>query len=240
MSNEQIVLVTGSSKGIGLSIARKFKEEKWAVIQNSRNEISKASLIGDTCIFADVTKSDEVIILMKQIKNTYGHLDAIVCNVGSGKNLNSSNSQERWDYFIKVNLFSATNIVDQALPLLENSSVTVISSICGNSAIDGAPVEYSTAKAALNQYIKVMAKKYAEKEIRFNSVSPGNVIFDGSQWEEKLKSDKKNTNDYIKQNVPMGKFIEPQDVAEMVYYLSSNNSRFITGQNFVIDGGQSL
>ena len=240
MSNEQIVLVTGSSKGIGLSIARKFKKEKWAVIQNSRNEISKDSLIGDTCIFADVTKSDEVIILMKQIKNTYGHLDAIVCNVGSGKNLNSSNSQERWDYFIKVNLFSATNIVDQALPLLENSSVTVISSICGNSVIDGAPVEYSTAKAALNQYIKVMAKKYAEREIRFNSVSPGNVIFDGSQWEEKLKSDKKNTNDYIKQNVPMGKFIEPQDVAEMVYNLSSNNSRFITGQNFVIDGGQSL
>ena len=240
MSNEQIVLVTGSSKGIGLSIARKFKEEKWAVIQNSRNEISKDSLIGDTCIFADVTKSDEVISLMKQIKDTYGHLDAIVCNVGSGKNLDSSNSQERWDYFIKVNLFSATNIVDQALPLLENSSVTVISSICGNSAIDGAPVEYSTAKAALNQYIKVMAKKYAEKEIRFNSVSPGNVIFDGSQWEEKLKSDKKNTNDYIKQNVPMGKFIEPQDVAEMVYYLSSNNSRIITGQNFIIDGGQSL
>ena len=240
MSNEQIVLVTGSSKGIGLSIARKFKKEKWAVIQNSRNKISKDSLIGDTCIFADVTKSDEVISLMKQIKDTYGHLDAIVCNVGSGKNLDSSNSQERWDYFIKVNLFSATNIVDQALPLLENSSVTVISSICGNSVIDGAPVEYSTAKAALNQYIKVMAKKYAEKEIRFNSVSPGNVIFDGSQWEEKLKSDKKNTNDYIKQNVPMGKFIEPQDVAEMVYYLSSNNSRFITGQNFVIDGGQSL
>jgi 3-oxoacyl-[acyl-carrier protein] reductase len=240
MSNEQIVLVTGSSKGIGLSIARKFKKEKWAVIQNSRNEISKDFLIGDTCIFADVTKSDEVISLMKQIKDTYGHLDAIVCNVGSGKNIDSSNSQERWNYFIKVNLFSATNIVDHALPLLENSSVTVISSICGNSAINGAPVEYSTAKAALNQYVKVMAKKYAEKEIRFNAVSPGNVIFDGSQWEEKLKSDEKNTNDYIKKNVPMGKFIEPQDVAEMVYYLSSNNNRYITGQNFIIDGGQSL
>ena len=240
MSNDHIVLVTGSSKGIGLSIARKFKKEKWAVIQNSRNEISKDFLIGDTVIFADVTKSDEIISLMKQIKDTYGHLDAIVCNVGSGKNIDSSNSQERWNYFIKVNLFSATNIVDHALPLLENSSVTVISSICGNSAINGAPVEYSTAKAALNQYVKVMAKKYAEKEIRFNAVSPGNVIFDGSQWEEKLKSDEKNTNDYIKKNVPMGKFIEPQDVAEMVYYLSSNNNRYITGQNFIIDGGQSL
>ena len=240
MNNKQVALVTGSSKGIGLSIVKKFKEEKWDVIQNSRNIISKDSLIGDSFILADVTKSDEVANLIRQIKDTYGHLDALVCNVGSGKNIDSSNSQARWDHFIEINLLSASIIIEQALPLLNNSSVTVISSICGNSVIDGAPVEYSTAKAALNQYIKVMAKKYAEKEIRFNSVSPGNVIFDGSQWEEKLKSDEKNTNNYIKQNVPMGKFIEPQDIAEMIYYLSSAKSRFITGQNFTIDGGQSL
>jgi 3-oxoacyl-[acyl-carrier protein] reductase len=240
MNNKQIVLVTGSSKGLGLSIAKKFKEEKWVVIQNSRNEISKDSLIGDTSIISDVSKLDEAISLIKQIKNTYGHLDALVCNVGSGKNIDSDNSHERWNHFIKMNLLSASIIIEQALPLLNNSSVTVISSICGNSVVDGAPIEYSTAKAALNQYIRVMGKKYAEKEIRFNSVSPGNVIFDGSQWDEKLKSDEKNTINYIKQNVPMGKFIEPQDISEMVYYLSSINSRFITGQNFVIDGGQSL
>lgn len=240
MNSKQIVLVTGSSKGIGLSIAKKFKEAKWVVIQNSRNEISKDSLIGDTSIISDVSKLDEAMSLIKQIKSTYGHLDALVCNVGSGKNIDSDNSQERWNHFIKMNLLSASIIIEQALPLLNNSSVTVISSICGNSVVDGAPIEYSTAKAALNQYIRVMGKKYAEKEIRFNSVSPGNVIFDGSQWDEKLKSDEKNTTNYIKQNVPMGKFIEPQDISEMVYYLSSINSRFITGQNFVIDGGQSL
>ena len=240
MNNQQIVLVTGSSKGIGLSIAKKFKEAKWVVIQNSRNRILEDSLIGDTSIIADVTKLNEVSNLVEQIKNTYGHLDAVVCNVGSGKNLESSNSQERWDHFIKVNLFAASNVIDEALPLLKNSSVTVISSICGNSVIDGAPVEYSTAKAALNQYIKVMAKKYAKSEIRFNSISPGNVMFDGSQWAEKLKSDEKNTINYIREKVPMGKFIEPQDIAEMAYYLSSIKSRFITGQNFVIDGGQSL
>ena len=240
MSKKQTVLVTGSSKGIGAAIAKKFKEYDWVVIQNSRNRILEDSLIGDTSIIADVTKLNEVSNLVEQIKSTYGHLDAVVCNVGSGKNLESSNSQERWDHFIKVNLFSASNVIDKALPLLNNSSVTVISSICGNSVIDGAPVEYSTAKAALNQYIKVMAMKYAKNEIRFNSVSPGNVIFDGSQWAEKLKLDEKNTTSYIREKVPMGKFIEPQDIAEMAYYLSSIKSRFITGQNFVIDGGQSL
>lgn len=240
MNNKQIVLVTGSSKGIGAAIAKKFKDSNWVVIQNSRTIISEESLIGDTSITADVTRSDEVTSLVKQIQNTYGHLDALVCNVGSGKNIDSSDSEERWNHFIKMNLLSASNIIEQALPLLDHSSVTVISSICGNSVVDGAPIEYSTAKAALNQYIRVMGKKYAEKEIRFNSVSPGNVIFDGSQWGEKLKSDEKNTTNYIEQNVPMGKFIEPQDISEMVYYLSSINSRFITGQNFVIDGGQSL
>jgi 3-oxoacyl-[acyl-carrier protein] reductase len=240
MNNKQIVLVTGSSKGIGAAIAKKFMDSNWVVIQNSRTIIPEESLIGDTSITADVTKSDEVTSLVKQIKDTYGHLDALVCNVGSGKNIDSSDSEERWNHFIKMNLLSASNIIEQALSLLDHSSVTVISSICGNSVVDGAPIEYSTAKAALNQYIRVMGKKYAEKEIRFNLVSPGNVIFDGSQWDEKLKSDEKNTTNYIKQNVPMGKFIEPQDISEMVYYLSSINSRFITGQNFVIDGGQSL
>ena len=240
MNNEQIVLVTGSSKGIGLSIARKFKEAKWVVIQNSRNEIPEDSLIGDISIIADVTKPDEVISLIKNIKGIYGHLDALVCNVGSGKNIKTNSTQERWDHFIKMNLFSVSNVIDHALPLLNYSSVTVISSICADTVIDGAPVEYSTAKAALNQYIKVMAKKYAKSEIRFNSLSPGNVIFDGSQWAEKLKLDEKNTMNYIREKVPMGKFIEPQDIAEMAYYLSSIKSRFITGQNFVIDGGQSL
>ena len=79
-----------------------------------------------------------------------------------------------------------------------------------------------------------------KSEIRFNSISPGNVMFAGSQWAEKLKLDEKNTINYIREKVPMGKFIEPQDIAEMAYYLSSIKSRFITGQNFVIDGGQSL
>lgn len=240
MSSKQVVLVTGSSKGIGASIAKKFKDSNWVVIQNSRNKISGESLIGDSSIIADVSKSDEVSGLVKQIKDTYGHLDALVCNVGSGKNIDSINSKERWEHFIKMNLYSASNIIEQSISLLKNSSVTVISSICGNSVVDGAPIEYSTTKAALNQYIKVMAKKYAKNEIRFNSVSPGNVIFEGSPWEEKSKLDAESITRYIKENVPLGKFIEPQDISEMVYYLSTTRSRFITGQNIVIDGGQSL
>jgi 3-oxoacyl-[acyl-carrier protein] reductase len=240
MNENKIVLVTGSSKGIGLSIAKKFKESKWIVIQNSRNDISKDSYIGDAFIRSDVTKIDEAIVLVNEIKIKYGRLDALVCNVGSGKDLKSNNSQERWSHFLGSNLLSASNVISPALSMLENSSVTVISSICGNSVIENAPIEYSVSKAALNQYIRVMAKKYAHKEIRFNSVSPGNVIFDGSSWDDRLKMDEKGTTKYIKENVPIGKFIETQDIAEMVYFISSRKCKLITGQNIVIDGGQSL
>ena len=132
MSNKQVVLVTGSSKGIGASIAKKFKDSNWVVIQNSRNKISGESLIGDSSIIADVTKSDEVTSLVKQIRDTYGHLDALVCNVGSGKNIDSSDPEVRWKHFIKMNLLSASNIIEQALPLLDHSSVTVISSLPPN------------------------------------------------------------------------------------------------------------
>lgn len=239
MNKQKIVLVTGSSKGIGLAIAKRFNEAKWLVIQNSRNYVADAQ-IGETLIKADVTKIDQVISLLNQIKVKYGRLDAIVCNVGSGKNLDSCNPQERWSHFLEKNLLSAVIVVDNALSLFKISSITLISSVCGNSVVLDAPVEYSTAKAALNQYVKVMAKKHAQSQIRINLVSPGNVIFNGSIWDEKLKLDDINTIDYIKRNVPMGKFIETQDITEMVYYLASDKNRFITGQNIIIDGGQSL
>jgi len=240
MNSKQTVLVTGSSSGIGLSIAEEFKNNDWTVIQNSRHDISKRYFVGDTHIKADVTKIKDVYSLIDQVKKKYGHLNALVCNIGSGNNLENDNSRERWEHFLENNLLSATNLIDYALPLLEKSSVTVISSICGSIVIDGAPIEYSVSKSALNHYIKVMAKKYARKDITFNSVSPGNVLFEGSSWSKKIKKNKKEIDKYMKDHVPMGKFIEPKDIAEMVHFLASDKNRFITGQNIIIDGGQSL
>lgn len=240
MNNKKIVLVTGSSRGIGLAVAEKFSNHGWFVIQNSRNKLSQDSFQGNAFLRGDITKLDDVTSLVHHIKEEFGTIDALICNVGIGQNQDFGDIQERWNHFLTMNLYSATTIIELLLPILNNSSVTVISSICGSSVIETAPVEYSVAKAALNQYVRVMAKKYAKERIRFNSISPGNVLFDGSLWQEKLRLNEKDTVEYIKRNVPLGEFIEPQDIAEMAFYLSSNNSRYITGQNIIIDGGQSL
>jgi NAD(P)-dependent dehydrogenase (short-subunit alcohol dehydrogenase family) len=85
-----------------------------------------------------------------------------------------------------------------------------------------------------------MAVKYGSDGIRFNSVSPGNVIFDNSTWHNKFKNNEERVRKYIKDYVPMGVFIEPEDVAEAVLFLASDKSRFTTGVVLNVDGGQSL
>ena len=103
-----------------------------------------------------------------------------------------------------------------------------------------APVEYSVAKTALNAYIKLMAMKYGEVGVRFNAVSPGNVIFENSTWEKKIKLDPIAVENYINQNVPLKDFINPEEVAAAVSFLSSLDSKSTTGTILTIDGGQSL
>ena len=83
-----------------------------------------------------------------------------------------------------------------------------------------------------------MSKLIAKNNIRINSISPGNILFPDSTWDIKLKNNKKQTTDYIENNVPLQKFGKPENISNLVLFLSSNLSDFTTGSNFVLDGGQ--
>ena len=191
----------------------------------------------------DVTNYKTCLDIIETIKLEYGRLDVLVCNVGDGADLDSDNStDERWSHFLSSNLLSTTFLVDAAISILIKSkgNVVAVSSICGSTLVKGAPIEYSAAKAALNMYIKLMALKHGENSIRFNAVSPGNVMFEGSTWHSKIKKNKEFVNKYISENVPMGVFIEPEAVAEAILFLANDRSKFTTGVVLDIDGGQSL
>ena len=239
----KVVLISGSTSGIGKTVTARFVDEGYTVIQNSRNEIAISDLLGAKHIQGDVTNYKICLEIIESIKVEYGRLDVLVCNVGKGADLDSNIlSEERWSYFLSNNLLSTTFLVESALPLLIKSkgNVVAISSICGSSFIKGAPVEYSVAKAALNMYIKSMAFKYANNGIRFNVVSPGNVLFEGSTWHNKIKNNEELVTKFISENVPMGVFIEPEAIADAVLFLASDSSNFTTGVELNIDGGQSL
>jgi 3-oxoacyl-[acyl-carrier protein] reductase len=153
----KVVLISGSTSGIGKAVTARFVDDGYTVIQNSRNEIDISNLLGAKHIQGDVTNYKICLEIIESIKAEYGRLDVLVCNVGKGADLDSNIlSEERWSYFLSNNLLSTTFLIESALPLLIKSkgNVVAISSICGSSFIKGAPVEYSVAKAALNMYIK--------------------------------------------------------------------------------------
>ena len=141
---------------------------------------------------------------------------------------------------LSLNLFSTTNIIDTFLPIMQAGKIVVISSICGSDLISDAPIEYSVAKAALNHYIRLIALKYSKAGHMFNIISPGNVLFAGSRWSEKLVQDQESTLNYIKKTVPLGNFIQPNEIADLAYFLTSPSNKSITGSIIPVDGGQVL
>jgi 3-oxoacyl-[acyl-carrier protein] reductase len=239
----KVALVSGSTYGIGRVIAARFVSEGYTVIQNSRNGINDEDLLGAKHVEGDVTNYKTCLEIIEAINAEYGRLDVLVCNVGSGTDLETIILPgERWSHFLSSNLLSCTFLVDSALQLLIKSkgNVVAVSSICGYGIVKGAPVEYSVAKAALNMYIKSIALKHGGSGIRFNAVSPGNVMFEGSTWHNKLKKNEKQVTQYISENVPMGEFIKPEAIAEAVIFLASDASKSTTGVVLNIDGGQIL
>jgi 3-oxoacyl-[acyl-carrier protein] reductase len=243
VNSQKVVLVSGSTNGIGKAVASRFVSDGYTVIQNSRNKIDEKNILGVKYIEGDVTNYETCLNIIERIKIEYGRLDVLVCNVGNGASLDPDKStEERWSHFLTSNLLSTTFLVDAAISMLMKSkgNVVAVSSICGSTLIKSAPIEYSAAKAALNMYIRLMALIYGEKRVRFNAVSPGNVMFEGSTWHSKIKKNKEDVNKFISKNVPMGTFIQPEAVAEAILFLADNRSKFTTGVILNIDGGQGL
>jgi 3-oxoacyl-[acyl-carrier protein] reductase len=128
----------------------------------------------------------------------------------------------------------------QELLLQSQGNVVAISSICADNPRINAPIGYSTAKAALEMYIQNMAVKNGPQGVRFNVVSPGNVYFEGSVWDRKMQESKEEIEGYIRDFVPLGKFISPEDISEAVSFLVSDRAKNVTGMVLKVDGGQSL
>ncbi len=242
---EKVALVTGSSKGIGWIIAQTLHKEGCRVALNGRNEVdliaATTQLDGAIGLVGDVTQPTEAKEIVSKVLSTFGRLDLLVCNVGSGDSVSpGSESLDEWQRMFALNLWSTTNTVAAARDALADSkgSIVCISSICGLEVIAGAPVTYSAAKAALHSYVRGIARPLGKQGVRINAIASGNIFFDGSVWSRKINENAPAVQSMLERDVALGSLGRPQDVANLVAYLCSPNAGFATGAIWTLDGGQ--
>jgi 3-oxoacyl-[acyl-carrier protein] reductase len=180
--------------------------------------------------------------LIQTVESTHGRLDILVANIGTGRYpVGWDIPDEVWGGALETNLMAAIRISREAIRSMQRQKsgvILVIASIAGRERI-AAPVPYAIAKAALLQYVNYTAGYVAREGIRINAISPGNVFCEGGTWDLKRRENPDLVSSYITDNVPMNRLGCPEEIADLACYLVSDQASFISGSNFVIDGGQS-
>jgi 3-oxoacyl-[acyl-carrier protein] reductase len=240
--NGRRALVTGGTKGIGRRIAETFAEEGADVSLCARNatevkatveELTKhgTKVIGQPL---DVADKDALASWVVDSANQLGGIDIVVSNVSA---LAVPSTEENWQREFEVDMLHTVRLVDAALPHLERSdagSILAISSVSGRE-IDFAAGPYGTFKAALIHYIQGLAYQLAGKGIRANTVSPGNVYFEGGFWQHAERNMPELFQHVLELN-PTGRLANPEEVARAVVFVASPAVPFLTGTNLVVDG----
>lgn len=244
-------LIGGASRGIGYAIAAAFLDEGANVTITGRNadalEIARAKLAENNtdavlAVAGDLSSDITVARVLDETAERWGRIDAIVANVGSGRATSGwAVSEQEWHDVFQTNFWIGAKLVDAAMPRLiagESSSVVMTGSIAGLESIQ-APIPYSVAKSALASYCKNLARSVGREGVRVNCVAPGNVYFEGGTWDRKLREDEPAVRTYLDAEVPLNRFATPQEIADVVVFLSSPRAGYITGACVVADGGQT-
>ena len=236
------VFITGASGGIGSSIANKYEKLGYQLILSSSSS-EKLNILkekyGKNHFYYILNFSKTVLLeeSLKKISNEHKDLDIIINNAGiTDDSLILRMKFNQWEEVIKANLSSNFLIIKNLLSnMIKNKSGKIIgiSSVVASSGNPGQS-NYVASKSGMIGFYKSLALEVASRNINVNVVSPGFII---SPMTDKLDEKQKNI---ILDKIPMKRFGNPEEIADIVYFLSSNQSSYITGQNFNVNGGMLM
>ncbi|MCD7033813.1 3-oxoacyl-[acyl-carrier-protein] reductase [Metabacillus sp. GX 13764] len=246
MLENKIALVTGGSRGIGRAIALDLAKHGAKVAVNYAGSEAKANETVEMIkaaggeafsVKADVSDSEAVKDMLKEVTDRFGGIDILVNNAGITRdNLLMRMKEDEWNDVINTNLkgvFLCTKAVTRQMMKQRAGRIINIASIVGVSGNAG-QANYVAAKAGVIGLTKTTAKELSSRNITVNAVAPGFIT---TEMTDKLEDSVKD--DMLKQ-IPLGKLGDPQDVADIVTFLASEKSRYMTGQTLHVDGGMVM
>jgi 3-oxoacyl-[acyl-carrier protein] reductase len=237
-------IITGGSKGIGRAIALALAAEGVSIATCARErsalEDVHRQLVGlgvDAWTkTTDLSGEDALIRFMESAFAEMGRVDILVNNVSA---LTQPNSAQGWRNSINIDLLASVSATQLVIPWMKDSgggNIIFLSTVAGMEA-GGTSVPYSAVKAALISYAKNLALVHAIDRIRVNTVAPGAVDYPGGPWDQRRAQQPELYAKFVSQ-VPWGRMGTPDEVANVVVFLASESSQFITGACIPVDGGK--
>ncbi|WP_028927002.1 SDR family NAD(P)-dependent oxidoreductase [Pseudonocardia acaciae] len=240
---DKIAIVTGAGRGIGRAIAEKLAAEGTTVVVadvDGDTASATAAAVGGLGVTADVTSPESVAALASRVWDRYGRIDVLVNNAGwdkVGPFLDSDPAD--WDRIIKINLYGVLNVCKAVLPLMVSrgaGAVVNIGSDAGRVGSSGEAV-YSATKGGVIAFTKTLAREMARHRIRVNCVCPGPT---DTQLFAELGGDDPKLREALTRAIPFRRLAEPEDLANMVAFLASDEAGYVTGQTVSVSGGLTM
>lgn len=241
----KVAVVTGSSTGNGAAIARAFAKEGADVVVHYRSSDAEAKKVvtaikkmgrESIAVRADIAIRAETEAMFKEVKKKFGRVDLLVNNAGlaDGNIWNSpieKITREMWERVFSVDVFGAFDCSQNAIKLMPDGGAIVNVSSTPVLVGDTQGLVYACGKGAVLTMTKMLAKSLAPR-IRVNCMILGSIKTGWLQWFDKAAVDA------LRSSIPMGRFGEPEDVANLALFLASEESSYMTGQGIVLDGGE--
>ena len=241
---DKVAVVTGASKGIGAAIAEKFAEEGAAVVVNYSHSAKEANQVVERiqqkggkaiAVQADVSKLSEIKLLFEKAQQGFGRVDIVVNNAGVYEflplgDITEDHFDRQYDLNVKGLVFATQEAVNQFGD--RGGNVINVSSVVSTSPTPNGSV-YASTKAAVDAITRSLAVELGSRNIRVNSILPGPVETEGTN----AMSGSKEFFSQLLPQIPLGRIGQPQDIANAVAFLASNESSWITGQTIYTTGG---